>query len=78
MLENILDLWVEKMVLLEQEGDDPAEMLRNYIRGKVELSRSNPNASKVFAIEINQRGRHSLANICSPICFLHWKRMYSW
>lgn len=52
LLENILGLWVEKMVLLTQEGEDPAEMLRNYIRGKVELSRSNPNASKVFAIEI--------------------------
>lgn len=52
VLENILDLWVDKMALLEQEGEDPAEMLRNYIRGKIELSRTNPKASKVFAIEI--------------------------
>lgn len=52
VLENILDLWVEKMALLDQLGENPTEMLSNYIRGKVELSRSNPNASKVFAIEI--------------------------
>ncbi len=52
VLENVLDIWVDKMALLDQEGEDPAEMLRNYIRRKVELSRSNPNASKVFAIEI--------------------------
>ena len=52
VLENILDLWLEKMALLDQLGENPTEMLRNYIRGKVELSRSNPNASKVFAIEI--------------------------
>ncbi|WP_299202782.1 TetR family transcriptional regulator C-terminal domain-containing protein [uncultured Amphritea sp.] len=52
VLKNILDMWVEKMALLDQLGENPKQMLRNYIRGKVELSRSNPNASKVFAIEI--------------------------
>jgi len=52
VLKNILDMWVEKMALLDQLGENPKEMLRNYIRGKVELSRSNPEASKVFAIEI--------------------------
>ena len=58
VLENVLDIWVEKMALLDQEGEDPAAMLRNYIRGKVELSRSNPNASKVFAIEIINGAPH--------------------
>ncbi len=52
VLKNILDMWVEKMALLGQHGESPKAMLRNYIRGKVELSRSHPNASKVFAIEI--------------------------
>lgn len=52
VLKNILDLWVEKLALLDQLGTSPVEMLSNYIRGKIELSRSYPSASKVFAIEI--------------------------
>ncbi|OMH39399.1 TetR/AcrR family transcriptional regulator [Motiliproteus sp. MSK22-1] len=52
VLQNILDLWLDKMALLEQEGDDPKAMLSNYIRGKIELSRIHPNGSKVFANEI--------------------------
>ena len=53
VLENVLGLWIEKMVLLDQHGDDdPAAMLENYIRGKIELSRTHPNGSKVFANEI--------------------------
>ncbi|MEH6650857.1 MAG: TetR family transcriptional regulator C-terminal domain-containing protein [Motiliproteus sp.] len=52
VLASILDLWLEKMVLLDQDGDDPATMLENYIRGKIELSRTHPNGSKVFANEI--------------------------
>ncbi|MFT5721612.1 MAG: TetR/AcrR family transcriptional regulator [Motiliproteus sp.] len=52
VLATILDLWLEKMVLLDQDGDDPATMLENYIRGKIELSRVHPNGSKVFANEI--------------------------
>ncbi|MEH6576512.1 MAG: TetR family transcriptional regulator C-terminal domain-containing protein [Amphritea sp.] len=52
VLEKIVDLWLQKMVLLDQLGEDPAAMLENYIRGKVELSRTHPNGSKVFANEI--------------------------
>ncbi|MFT6913951.1 MAG: TetR/AcrR family transcriptional regulator [Motiliproteus sp.] len=52
VLATILDLWLEKMVLLDQDGDDPATMLENYIRGKIELSRVHPSGSKVFANEI--------------------------
>jgi len=52
VLQNILDLWLDKMALLEQEGDDPRAMLENYIRGKIEISRTHPNGSKVFANEI--------------------------
>ncbi len=52
VLQNILDLWIDKMALLEQEGDDPKAMLANYIRGKIELSQTHPNGSRVFANEI--------------------------
>tara|TARA_R110002167_G_scaffold4648_9_gene21977 strand:+ start:5610 stop:6266 length:657 start_codon:yes stop_codon:yes gene_type:complete len=52
VLANILSLWLDKLALLDQDGADPAEMLENYIRGKIELSRTHPNGSKVFANEI--------------------------
>ena len=58
VLENILDLWLEKMTLLEQAGSDPAAMLENYIRGKFEISRTHPNGSKVFANEIINGAPH--------------------
>jgi TetR/AcrR family transcriptional regulator len=58
VLKNILDLWLEKMTLLEQAGTDPAAMLENYIRGKFEISRTHPNGSKVFANEIINGAPH--------------------
>lgn len=52
VLKHILDLWIEKMALMEQAGDTPAVMLENYIRGKLEISRVRPYGSKVFANEV--------------------------
>ena len=52
VLENILDLWLEKMALLGQHGDDPKSMITSYIKGKIAISQSHPNGSKVFANEI--------------------------
>ncbi len=52
VLQNIVDLWLDKMTLLEQAGDEPRTMMANYIRGKIELSQEHPNGSKVFANEI--------------------------
>lgn len=52
VLENVLSLFLDKMALLEQQGDDPKTMLTSYIRGKIEISQSHPNGSKVFANEI--------------------------
>lgn len=52
VLKHILDLWIEKMALMEQAGDTPAVMLENYIRGKLEISRVHPYGSKVFANEV--------------------------
>lgn len=58
VLEHILNLWLEKMALLEQKGKTPAAMLENYIRGKIELSRLHPDGSKVFANEIINGAPH--------------------
>ncbi len=54
VLENILDLLLDKMALLAQSGDDPKTMIAGYIRSKMEISQSHPNGSKVFATEIIQ------------------------
>lgn len=58
VLKHILDLWIEKMALMEQTGDTPALMLENYIRGKLELSRVHPYGSKVFANEVISGSTH--------------------
>lgn len=58
VLKHILDLWIEKMALMEQTGDTPAVMLENYIRGKLELSRVHPYGSKVFANEVISGSAH--------------------
>lgn len=51
VLENILDTWLTAAEDFD-ENHDPAEALENYIRTKVELSRTCPDASKIFAKEI--------------------------
>ncbi|AAZ27935.1 TetR/AcrR family transcriptional regulator [Colwellia psychrerythraea] len=58
VLKNILNLWLARMNLIDQEGTDPATMLSNYIRGKLEISQSHPNGSKVFANEIINGAPH--------------------
>lgn len=58
VLKHILDLWIEKMTLMEQNGDTPAVMLENYIRGKLEISRVRPYGSRVFANEVISGASH--------------------
>lgn len=58
VLKTILDLWIERMALMEQAGDTPAVMLENYIRGKLEISRTRPFGSKVFANEVISGAKH--------------------
>ena len=58
VLKNILNLWLEKLNLINQPGSDPATMLANYIRDKLEISKSHPNGSKVFANEIINGAPH--------------------
>ncbi len=51
VLENILTTWLTAADDFD-ENHDPREALENYIRTKVELSRTRPEASKIFAKEI--------------------------
>jgi len=58
VLENILNIWLDKLNLLNQIGDSPAEKLKHYIRDKLKISQTHPNGSKVFANEIINGAPH--------------------
>lgn len=51
VLSDILSLWNSSFDHATPE-DDPAEALSRYIREKLEISRTNPEASKIFAMEM--------------------------
>ncbi|SCA54796.1 HTH-type transcriptional regulator RutR [Candidatus Terasakiella magnetica] len=51
VLENILETWLIAAEDFTAEHE-PKEALENYIRTKIELSRTCPEASKIFAKEI--------------------------
>ncbi|CAD5108973.1 TetR/AcrR family transcriptional regulator [Zestomonas carbonaria] len=55
VLSNILDLWDSTFNTLTA-ADDPAEALARYIRAKLEFSRRQPLASKIFAMEVISGG----------------------
>ena len=55
VLSNILELWDSTFNALTTE-DDPAQALTQYIRAKMEFSRRQPQASRVFAMEIISGG----------------------
>ena len=52
VLQNVLDLWIQKMSFIDASDTDQAAMIAAYIRGKLELSRDHPHGSRVFAHEI--------------------------
>ncbi|TCS38790.1 TetR family transcriptional regulator C-terminal domain-containing protein [Reinekea marinisedimentorum] len=52
VLQNIVDIWLERMAFINDVNASPEEIIRAYVRGKLELSRDYPCASKVFAQEI--------------------------
>lgn len=55
VMRNILDLWDNAFSHLRAE-DDPATALAGYIRAKMEFSRRQPLASKIFAMEVISGG----------------------
>lgn len=57
VLENIMSAWNE--VLADMNNDsDPATVLASFIRAKMQLSYTDPNSSKIFAMEIIQGAPH--------------------
>ncbi|WP_317931470.1 TetR/AcrR family transcriptional regulator [Halioxenophilus sp. WMMB6] len=57
VLEYITQLWNEVLANISAD-DDPAQVLYDFIRTKVELSYTHPRASKLFAMEIIQGAPH--------------------
>lgn len=52
LLESIIEKWMK--LLDDLTEGEPKDILEHYIRSKVRLSFSEPNASKIFAMEIIQ------------------------
>ncbi|AEF53344.1 Tetracycline transcriptional regulator YcdC domain-containing protein [Marinomonas posidonica IVIA-Po-181] len=52
VLKEMLDIWIEKLSILEKDGETPELVIRRYVHEKMQLSRLYPNGSKVFAHEI--------------------------
>jgi TetR/AcrR family transcriptional regulator len=53
VLQRTLAMWLKPLEALGQDGD-PAAEITAYIDRKLEMSRDNPEASRLFAIEIMQ------------------------
>ena len=53
LLEDMLDLWLDPLRALDNDGD-PISELRSYIRRKLEMARDFPRESRLFANEMLQ------------------------
>jgi TetR/AcrR family transcriptional regulator len=53
VLRRTLDMWLMPLEVLGNDGD-PAVEIADYIERKLEMSRDNPKASRLFAMEIMQ------------------------
>lgn len=52
VLDDVLDNWLERMASLAVEDAEPADVLRAYIKAKLDFSREQPWASRVYAMEV--------------------------
>ena len=59
LFETMLDLWLDPLRALDNEGDPLAE-LRSYIRRKIEMARDFPRESRLFANEMLQGAPHTI------------------
>jgi TetR/AcrR family transcriptional regulator len=52
VLDDVLDEWLARMESLAEPSQDPADVLRAYVKAKLRFSREHPYASRVYALEI--------------------------
>lgn len=62
VLEDIMSAWNQVLADMNEQSD-PADVLTNFIRAKMQLSYTNPNGSKIFAMEIIQGAPHLIEYI---------------
>jgi TetR/AcrR family transcriptional regulator len=51
VLDDVLDEWLDRMAHLADAGE-PVDVLRAYVQAKLRFSREQPNASRVYAMEV--------------------------
>ncbi len=66
VLQQTLDDWLQPLAALDPDGEPLAEIAA-YIRRKVELSRTAPEASRLFATEILQGAPEIKAVLAGPL-----------
>jgi TetR/AcrR family transcriptional regulator len=52
VLDNVLDDWLARMASLADPAGNPGDVLRAYVRAKLQFSREQPLASRVYAMEV--------------------------
>ena len=52
VLDDVLDEWLARMESLAEPSQDPADVLRAYVKAKLRFSREHPFASRVYALEV--------------------------
>ena len=66
VLTTVLQKWLAPLQMLEAELE-PTEAITNYLMQKIELSRTQPKASRLFALEIIQGAPHILEILKGPL-----------
>ena len=66
VLTTVLQKWLAPLQSLESELE-PEEALTNYLMQKIEVSRTQPKASRLFALEIIQGAPHILEILKGPL-----------
>ncbi len=52
VLDEVLDDWLARMSALDDDSQEPADLLRAYIKAKLRFSREKPWGSRVYAMEV--------------------------
>ncbi len=66
LLDRLLETWLEPLIALNPEGD-PIEELRGYLRRKLDMSRTQPRESRLFANEILQGAPRVRPSLRGPL-----------
>ena len=66
VLTTVLQKWLAPLQTLESELE-PEEAISNYLIKKIEVSRTQPKASRLFALELIQGAPHILEILKGPL-----------